>query len=613
MKEFAQKRWVRVLAAVLFFVFLALSTAASGLVYYGRSENWYHIKPGDSSGFTATSSCQEYVYSALWYVVNNVTWLEDLTLDDLGSYAGPAFSYVIRDSHDITTVDTRTDNSVYVTSHEYAGSETLGAFTVDGYVNLPVEPYDGCYTEYAMYTTFCGLRYVMLVLNVLFLLLAGGMLFIECVAAVQDGKNGRLHAFRKWPFDLVFLGWGILFVLGIFLIDNSLYHIIDLFVTYAVTVPDFLYNYYLIQKPLSDFLVWVFITFIPWYISGQAGAKILWQKLWSRRFLKKIPVPVYIVGIAAVHILMLLFTRTDWHSLFLLFLAGIDLAAAVLLILNQKQAREVQDAAEKLAGGNLDHKLDIKKLRFIWRSLGESLNRLGDGLSQAVEERMRSERMKTELITNVSHDIKTPLTSIINYVDLMKNGDLDEETRSEYLKILEKQSARLKKLTEDVIEASKAASGALTVSREPIDAVELLEQFLGEYEPRFAEAKITPVFSAPSDECSLLADSVLLGRVLDNLFSNAAKYAQPDTRFYIDLGTTGQEVTLTMKNTSREPLNISVEELMERFVRGDRSRHTDGSGLGLSIARSLTELMGGRLTLTLDGDLFKASLSFPTT
>lgn len=611
MKGFVQKRWVRVLALILFFVFLALSAAASGLFFYGRMEDWYHIQPDDDSGFAGTYACHSFVYTGLDYVVSNVTWLEDLTLDDLGSYMGPAFSYTIRDADDKLTADTRTDNSVYVTSYGYPGDETIEAFTVDGYVNLPVEPYDGCYAEYAMYTTFFGLRYVISGLNVLFLLLAGGMLSIECAAAVQDGRNGRLRPLQKKPFDLVLVCWILLFFLCRALIDRVPSYILRLFYIYAGTCPDGSYD--LIWNALRAFLTWTFIAFPIWYVSGQAGAKILWQQIWSRRLLKAVPQPVYVVGAAAVHILMLLFTRTDWHFLFIVLLAGFDIAAAVLLILNQMQARDVKAAAEELASGNLDHKLEIKKLRFIWRSLGESLNRLGDGLSQAVEERMQSERMKTELITNVSHDIKTPLTSIINYVDLMKNGHLDEETRQEYLGILDKQSARLKKLTEDVIEASKAASGALTVSREPIDAVELLEQFLGEYGTRFAAAKITPVFSAPSDECSLLADSVLLGRVLDNLFSNAAKYAQPETRFYIDLSSTGQEVTLTMKNTSREPLNISVDELMERFVRGDRSRHTDGSGLGLSIARSLTELMDGRLTITLDGDLFKAQLSFRTT
>ena len=224
---------------------------------------------------------------------------------------------------------------------------------------------------------------------------------------------------------------------------------------------------------------------------------------------------------------------------------------------------------------------------------------------------MKSERMKTELITNVSHDLKTPLTSLINYIAFLKQPGLDEQTRAEYLDVLEKQSTKLKKLTEDVLEASKAVSGAVDVHLEPIDAVELLEQLVGEHADRMAAAGIEPVLNKSCESTLILADSTLLGRVLENLIVNITKYAQRDTRAYFDLTETQDAVYITMKNTSREPLNIPAEELLERFVRGDSSRHSEGSGLGLSIANSFTELMGGKLQLTLDGDLFKAELTFP--
>ncbi|MCD8117350.1 MAG: HAMP domain-containing histidine kinase [Oscillospiraceae bacterium] len=255
--------------------------------------------------------------------------------------------------------------------------------------------------------------------------------------------------------------------------------------------------------------------------------------------------------------------------------------------------------------------MDTKKLHLTWKDLGQNLNSLGDGMALAVEERMRSERMKTELITNVSHDLKTPLTSIINYIDLLKDETLPVEKRREYIDVLERQSAKLKKLTEDVVEASKAVSGAIEVNWEELDVTELLEQSVGEYSERLHEAEIEPVIHMPRESVLLLADGRLLGRVLDNLITNILKYAQPGTRAYFDLTVDQGRLEIAIKNISRAPLDIPAEELMERFVRGDSSRSSEGSGLGLSIALSLTKLMGGELELILDGNLFKAFITFP--
>lgn len=214
-------------------------------------------------------------------------------------------------------------------------------------------------------------------------------------------------------------------------------------------------------------------------------------------------------------------------------------------------------------------------------------------------------------VIHTSHDLKTPLTSIVSYVDLLKKEPTESEAAREYIEVLDRQSQKLKKLTTDLVDASKASSGALPVNLEKIDLGELLRQSAGEYTEKFAAASITPVLNAPEGETYVTADGRLLWRVLDNLLGNAVKYAQSGTRLYLELTPGETETVLTLKNISREPLNIPAEELMERFVRGDGSRHTDGSGLGLSIANSLMELMGGKLTLTLDGDLFKAALVFP--
>jgi signal transduction histidine kinase len=231
-------------------------------------------------------------------------------------------------------------------------------------------------------------------------------------------------------------------------------------------------------------------------------------------------------------------------------------------------------------------------------------------MNRAVEQRLRSERLKTELITNVSHDIKTPLTSIVSYVDLLKKEELPEKA-TEYVAVLDRQSARLKKLTEDLVEASKASTGNVSVQLQPIVVNEILHQAMGDYEDRLNAGHLEVVLNTYEGNLEALADGRLLWRVLDNLLSNVCKYALAGTRVYVDLGVRGEMVFLEMKNISRDPLNIDAGELTERFVRGDASRHTEGSGLGLNIAKSLMDLMGGGFTLSVDGDLFKATLTLP--
>ena len=274
------------------------------------------------------------------------------------------------------------------------------------------------------------------------------------------------------------------------------------------------------------------------------------------------------------------------------------------------QLQKVRDMGQALAAGDLDAQLDTRKMLPDIRRHAENLNAIGVGMNRAVEPRMRSERLKTELITNVSHDIKTPLTSIVNYVDLLKKEDLPPAA-AEYAAVLDRQSAKLKKLTEDLVEASKASTGNVSVSLAPIVVNEIILQAIGDYDERLTKGRLEVVVSTYEGSLMAMADGRLLWRVLDNLLSNVCKYAMPGTRVYVDLGTREERMFLTMKNISQDPLNVSAEELMERFVRGDASRHTEGSGLGLNIARSLMDLMGGTFDLSIDGDLFKAELTLP--
>ena len=268
------------------------------------------------------------------------------------------------------------------------------------------------------------------------------------------------------------------------------------------------------------------------------------------------------------------------------------------------------EGAKRMRSGDLESKVDDKYLVGCFREFAGELNGLADVAMVAAQNQLKSERMKTELITNVSHDIKTPLTSIINYVDLLEKPHTEEEQKA-YVEVLSRQSQRLKKLIDDLMEMSKASTGNIQVEIAEIDAVEAVTQALGEFSDKLTAAGLTPVFHQSEENIMLLADGRLLWRAMSNVLSNAVKYALPGTRLYVDVSATQDKAIISFKNISGAQLNISAEELMERFVRGDSSRNTEGSGLGLNIAKSLMELQKGQLQLLVDGDLFKVTLVFP--
>ena len=268
------------------------------------------------------------------------------------------------------------------------------------------------------------------------------------------------------------------------------------------------------------------------------------------------------------------------------------------------------DGLKRISGGELQYKIPLEKVNGKRREMAKYINNIGDGLDAAVEKTMRSERMKTDLITNVSHDIKTPLTSIINYVDLLKRENFTDPKIQGYLQILDEKSQRLKILTEDVVEASKASSGNINLEMTELDFVELIHQVLGEFEEKFQEKNLTMMVHFEDEASVIRADGQRMWRVLSNIFGNVVKYAMEGTRVYAEVCNKNKKVIFTLKNISAQPLNISADELTERFIRGDISRNTEGSGLGLSIAKSLTELQGGEFKLFVDGDLFKVMITF---
>lgn len=603
MKKLIDRKSVRVTALVLLVIFLVVGSLAAGMMRYGIRDRWY--RP-DTDGFEDTSGCKEYVWDALWYVTDHIGVLAWVDMGTLGSYAGNAFSYVIRDGSN-ALIDTRTETSEFIESVAAADAVNGKSYTVEGYVNLPVGPYDGCYREYLIFDMLFGFRFWIAGAALLMLLLAAGMLVLAVLSIVRTGKKGERKRIHRLPMDVLFAVTSALFIFLFFATRRAYYLIVDYYTNSTGYILDASVTY-----GLGIFCWCGWLAVLIYVAAAQLSAKTMQEHMLVTILSRKLSPGWWVFGAVGINLLLLAaYYFFNCSRIVLFLLAFVDLVLLLLVIRFLREGRIVRKAAEELVHGNLTHKLDTKRLHSIWWTLGCSLNHIGDGMANAVEERMKSERMKTELITNVSHDLKTPLTSIISYVQLLKDDSLAPAVKKEYLEILDRQSAKLKKLTEDVVEASKAASGVLAVNTEKLNAGELLEQSVGEFEARMRAAGLEPVVQLPDMPVFLSADSALLGRVLENLLTNIVKYAQQGTRVYFDLLLKGDSVILAAKNISREPLNISADELMERFVRGDSSRHSEGSGLGLSIARSLTELMGGKLEIILDGDLFKAEILFP--
>lgn len=313
---------------------------------------------------------------------------------------------------------------------------------------------------------------------------------------------------------------------------------------------------------------------------------------------------------AMVCLLVLGFWAALYSGWGIVFLVIVILASIALVLYSGYALGTLLKGVRKMSDGELSHKIPTDHLHGSFRECAVEMNTLSETTMVAVQNQVRAERMKTELITNVSHDIKTPLTSIINFVDLLGKPHSPEADK-QYLEILSRQSNQLKKLIEDLMELSKASSGNLQANIIPMDATEAVNQALGEFSDKFQEVQLTPVFYQPDEPVLIAADGRLTWRVLSNLLSNAVKYATPGTRVHVEIVREADTVQLSVKNVSREELRLSAEDLLERFVRGDASRNREGSGLGLNIAKTLMEVQGGSLQLTLDGDLFKVTLTFP--
>ncbi len=511
---------------------------------------------------------------------------------------------------------------------EEAGAEEVHAYisyqrfdyqhvTITGYIRSPLTAKDDIYQESYYSNLLVENRHALIaVAAVSFAVCLALFVFLLCAAGHKDGVPGiHLNWVDRIPLDLYLVlavaAGGCIFAAGIELTNASI--AIAVFVVAVLLV----FAVLLIMS--------VFMTLATRFKSGA-----FWKNtiiFYILRFLARtlraigtgisycaVHLPLYwqagliFVGISLAELFVLAaFSRSAVVVIWVIA----KLAEAPLLVLLAVSLQKLKSGGEALAAGNLNASVDLNHMYGVLKHHGENLNSIAQGMQKAVQQQLKSERFRTDLITNVSHDIKTPLTSIINYVDLLKKQDVQPEQAKEYLAVLDRQSARLKKLTEDLVEASKASSGTLPVHLEAVDVNVLLSQVSGEYQSRFELCRLEPIVKLAPESPQILADGKLLWRVFDNLLSNICKYAMPGTRVYFTSEVLDSRVQISFKNISNYPLDITADELMERFVRGDSSRSTEGSGLGLSIAQSLTGLQKGSFDLVVDGDLFKANISFP--
>ena len=451
-----------------------------------------------------------------------------------------------------------------------------------------------------------------------------GMVWLT-VTAGRKPKDEEIHlnGFDRWYTEIaagavigIWLAGTI--ISGTLIANSSLgysHAVVTVIVTCLIcgtyTMAWFLIGYLSLVRRIKAGTLWknsLIRTVLKWI--GKCSGKLSdFARAFSRNTAEKIK--VLLVGGAFLFLQFLIIGCVfSGAGVFLLALMAVDVAVMIFAIRKADGQDRIMDGLKKISDGELQYKIKTDTLTGKQKVMAEYINNIGSGLDAAVENSLKKERMQTELITNVSHDLKTPLTSIINYVDLMKRENPTDPKIQEYLRILDEKSQRLKVLTEDVVEASKASTGNIKLEMNDIDFVEMVQQVIGEFEEKFQEKNLTMMVHFTDEPSIIYADGQRMWRVLENVFGNVVKYAMEGTRVYAEISNRNKKVTFSLKNISAQPLNISADELTERFIRGDVARNTEGSGLGLSIAKSLTELQGGEFKLYLDGDLFKVMITF---
>jgi len=466
----------------------------------------------------------------------------------------------------------------------------------------------------------CRFAIVFILLFALSLLIALWC-YLFCVSGRTPQGELRLNYLDKLPFDIytLFMAFAAVqsilavdfvavdfasAVLSVFLIGSLDYF---LGLTYLLSFADRIKNGTLIKNNIIYYVLKFLFNnlkkFYAFILNVFSGLNMVYKT-----------VAVIAVALVLESVGIVILFEALYHfepEIFIVIVVLLNIVFVILALYFAVVMQRIKQGGERIAGGDLEYKIDTAYMLGDFKHFSESLNNINMGLQNAVNERIKSERFKTELITNVSHDIKTPITSIVNYVDLIKKEQYDNQKIKGYIEVLDRQSLRLKKLVEDLVEASKASTGSLSVNLTECDVGVLLSQTVGEFSERLNKAGVATVMNVPDEPLKVLADGRHLWRVFDNLMNNVCKYAMPASRVYLDAKASDGRAVITFRNISKFELNISADELMERFVRGDSSRNTEGSGLGLSIAKSLIELQNGTMTLVVDGDLFKVKIELP--
>lgn len=612
-------------AVILFIVMLGIAAALSYCVVDMSQAGYYNIT---GYSFYDTPACysitEEYASNALYgYYLRKIK--PNPTAQELAIIKEYEAKFAPANSNLSFTVLDKNNKELYTnfTSESFGMQNTFrfDNYIVNAFVRSPITAQDDYFQPYRMFNWFYRMRYALIAFAATASIAAIALIvFLLSAAGHRKGHDEIvLNAQDKIPFDLYILGFSTL-IFGMLNIDISPW--------YSLST----YQQYFLTGALGIVALLLVLALLL-----TLSARVKAGKWWQNTILYRVLVPVYRILRMGGRLFGTLFNnlpliwKTALSFVGYLFFNSVVVAACyksyghptlvVLLILFNFSIlvgvctialilQRLKKGGEVIASGDYSHKIDTSKLYWDFKAHAETLNNISNGMTAAVEERLKSERFKTELITNVSHDIKTPLTSIVNYVDLLKKEPSATDNAKEYLEVLDRQSARLKKLIEDLVEASKASTGNIPVNAGKTDIVELINQSAGEYAERFAQAGLEPIIKAPQGSVFIFADGRLLWRVFDNLLNNICKYSMSNTRVYLDISGDEKRVTVTLKNISRYPLNISTDELLERFVRGDSARTTEGSGLGLSIAKSLTELQNGNFALSVDGDLFKVIISF---
>ena len=612
MKRLLGSTAAKIIAFLCLCVFVPLTVGcAFGTVYCYHSGVY-----AERSEFQNSRICQSFVRSRLSDIKDFIYWNDISAVpESMYYYKDSSFTYKILDSEGKTVIDTTNERSVlsvedYVIFEVDSYGKHTNEYSANGYINMPVQPTDSVYIYKIAYDMQGRLPKITVGMGILSLVL---LIFLLASAGIGKDGTAALRGLNRCWLDVFAVICGTVFFGGTEILisemrysgGNALNIAVIAVGLVCITAVALLF----LMSAAAHFkvkgwwrhtaiynIVMAVWRFIKWVVCSL-------PRVWKLLLVYGVFVLLNLIGISLFWI--------DGNGLALLTVIITDICGIVFMIFFSDQIGKLRIASEALAAGNYEYKTDASSMWFGLKKQANNLNSAATGMSKAVDARMKSERFKTELITNVSHDLKTPLTSIVSYVDLLKKENIENEKAQEYIEVIDRQSKKLKKLTEDLVEASKASSGAVTVNKENLNIGELINQSVGEFSEKLEAANITPVINLPEEEVNVFTDGRLLWRVFDNLIQNIIKYAQPGTRAYFDLTPYNGKAVLCIKNISREPLNMSSEALMERFVRGDSSRGSDGNGLGLSIAKSLTELCGGTFELFLDGDLYKAVLTFP--